>query len=349
MRYLAPLAALLGLLGCASQPVVGPANPNFADALAPVFQADMPAALARLAAVPGAELDESQRRTRDCMLARFGSATDSATEPGDNTLPAPVSEVLRAYRRYWTTVLMRQATAQQAEAALSNELGALLGGTETDIDARTEAAVPMIESHGLHTLGGATPPLYELMIWREQATRRETITLPSGSFDIQVTMLDGFVSLGWAAWGTCDRSHTGGWTTSDGIMVVAAAWQLDGEDYRVSLLAHEAQHFSDRMRYPQLAAADLEYRAKLTELILAKETQRALLEKFAAEAKRERTLPHPFASYWLIERLRARLRSDHWAAIPGDKIREAAGAEFAAHTAAIDARGRESVQSALPD
>src|SRR5258706_3608996 len=349
MRILPLLAAWLGLLGCASRPVSAPVNPNLADALAPVFQADMPAAMARLAVLPVVELDPSQRRTRDCVLARFGSLANSTTEPGDVTLLAPASDVLRTYRRYWTTALMRQATAQQAEAALSNELGKLLGGGETDINGRSEAAVRMIESHGVHALGGVTPPLYELMIWREQATHRETIALPGGAFDVQVTMLAGFASLGWAAWATCDRSHTGGWTTSDGIMVVAAAWQLDGEEYRVSLLAHEAQHFSDRTRYPQLAAADLEYRAKLTELILARETQRALLEKFATEAKRDRALPHSFASYWLIERLRARLGSDHWAAISGDWIREAAAAEFAAHTVAIDARGRESVRSALPD
>jgi hypothetical protein len=346
MRASILVVVLWGLAGCASPPGKPAPNPYFARALAPVFAVDMPEALARMSALAPATLDASQRRTRDCMIDRFERA---AAEPNDGALPAPVEAVLQAYRRYWTTALMRRASLEGAESALSADLGKVLGTSEAGIDGQTEEAVRVAESHGLHALAGVTAPLHEFMLWREQTTRRETIDLVGGAVDIRMTMLDGFVSLGWAAWGTCDRSHTGGWATSDGIMVVASAWKLDSEEYLVSLRAHEAQHFSDYRIYPKLASPDLEYRAKLVELVLANQTQRALLEQFTAGAKRDRTLPHPFANYWVVEQLRTRLGTTSWDAVTSVAVRNAATAELAAHSAALDARGRDTAETALPD
>jgi hypothetical protein len=194
-----------------------------------------------------------------------------------------------------------------------------------------------------------TPPLRELMVWRRETSQAQGVELPGGRIDVKVTLLDDFVSLGWAAWATCDKSHTGGWATEDGIMVVAPAWNLDSEPYRVSLLAHEAQHFSDYRRYPKLSPADLEYRAKLVEIALAEKTQANLLNGFSAGAARDRALPHPFADYWLVARLRARLGTDDWKNASVKALREAALGELAAHGAALDERGRETVTTALPD
>jgi hypothetical protein len=222
-----------------------------------------------------------------------------------------------------------------------------LGAPGSGIEAQTEEAVRVAERHGLYALGGVTAPLHEFMLWRRQTTQ-QTVALLGGAIEIQVTLLDDFVSLGWAAWGTCERSYTGGWATADGIMVVAPAWKLDSEDYLVSLRAHEAQHFSDYRIYPKLASPDLEYRAKLVELALANQTQRALLEQFTAGAKRDRTLPHSFANYWVVEHLRTRLGTTRWGAVTTLSMRSAATAELAAHSAALDARGRDAVETVLP-
>jgi len=346
MRTSILVIGLCGLAGCASPPGKPSSNPEFARALAPVFSVDMPEALERMAALTPATLDASQRRTRECMIDRFGQ---DAAPSKDGALAAPVEAVLQAYRRYWTTALMQRASLEGAETALSADLGKLLGAPASGIEAQTEEAVHTAEKYGLHALGGVTAPLHEFMLWRQQTTQRETIALVDGTVDIQVTLLDGFVSLGWAAWGTCERSHTGGWATSDGIMVVAPAWKLDSEDYLVSLQAHEAQHFSDYRIYPKLASPDLEYRAKLVELALANQTQRALLEQFTAGAKRDRTLPHSFANYWVVEHLRMRLKTTSWDAVTTAAVRNAATAALAAHSAALDARGRDTVATALPD
>jgi hypothetical protein len=44
-----------------------------------------------------------------------------------------------------------------------------------------------------------------------------------------------FVSLGWAAHATGDRSHTGGWATTTELYAVRDAYDLDSESLRVSV------------------------------------------------------------------------------------------------------------------
>jgi hypothetical protein len=132
-------------------------------------------------------------------------------------------------------------------------------------------------------------------------------------------------------------------------MVVVPGWDLSSERYRVSLLAHESQHFADYPRFPKLAQTDLEYRAKLVELALAHDAQPDLLARFSSGARRERALPHPFAQWWVIKRIGDRLGSGDYLAWKPDDVRAAAAAELAAHTAALQARGASTVETALPD
>jgi hypothetical protein len=320
---------------------------SFNRALAPVFAGDMPATLSRLSALAEEGLTPKDRAVRACIRARF--AGTAADDPREAAWPEPVRAVLGAYRRYWSASLMKRVAPEEAQARLSADLAPWAGPAATDLTARAEAVRGVMAAQGFQSLGGVTPPLHELMLWRRQRTTAERVPLPDGDIDVKVTLLDDFASLGWAAWGTCDSRHTGGWTTDEGIMVVAPAWKLDSEAYRISLLAHEAQHFSDRARYPQLSAADLEYRAKLVELALASDSQAGLWQKFSIEARRERALPHPYASHWVVERLRARLGQDCSRGCPTQAVRDAALAELAAHAAALDAAGRATVQTALPD
>lgn len=334
---------------------------EFRHALAPVFEADLPAALRRLGALPDSALDETQRGVRDRMLTRFaGTDADADLGLGLEGLPREVAAIVRAYRRYWSAVLMRRATMEQAEARLSVALGDALAASGApsiglqprDLDAQADTAKALLESHALHVLGGVTAPLRELMLWRTRQSKLQTIALPGGAVEVNVALLDDFISLGWAAWATCDHRHTGGWAVAEGIMVVRPAWQLDSEDYRISLLAHEAQHFCDLRRYPKLASADLEFRAKLVELALADESRHRLWARFVAEARRDRGLPHNHASYWLVERLRQRLGGDEKRAGEASALRRAALAELAAHSAALDAGadapGTNPVHTALP-
>ena len=348
MRRPIALALAWAVASCSVLPLPKPAAADFNQALAPVFERDMPNALARLATLPESALTTQHRAVRSCMQDRFGSG-----EAGATPLASLADKVLASYRRYWTASLLRQQPYEQAESILLAELDRLSGAaTGSNLDTRhdaTDRVASLLEAQGLFVLGGVTPPLRELMLWRQQTSTSTRVDLPDGPVNIKVTMLDDFQSLGWAAWATCDRSHTGGWVTPQGMMVVRAAWDLDSEAYRVSLLAHEAQHFSDIRRYPRLSSADLEYRAKLVELALSLETQATLMQSFVVQARRDKSLPHAFASYWLVERLQTRLGRLAWTKQPPSAVRQAALAELAAHSNLLNDQGPEWAITALPD
>lgn len=343
-----PLSLCLAAIAVATLATAAHAG-ELSDALGPVFANELPQTLAKLQALPPESLTPKSRAVRECILARFPADGKQAVAPVDPRLPPDLAAVLQAYRAYWTAALTHRQAIADADAALSNELGRLLPDAGATLDARADASLALAEKRGWHALGGLTAPLHEFLLWKDQRTTHEDVALPGGTVKVDVSMLDGFASLGWGAWGTCDAAHTGGWATSDGLMVVVPGWDLGSERYRISLLDHESQHFCDYPRFPKLAQTDLEYRAKLTELALAHESQADLLAMFAASSKRDRALPHPFAQWWLMQRLGDRLGTPDWHAWKPDDVRRAAAAELAARTALLQARGAATVTSALPD
>jgi hypothetical protein len=119
------------------------------------------------------------------------------------------------------------------------------------------------------------------MLWKIQSPRTYHINLPEREVDVHVVFMDSFVSLGWAGYATCGRSHTGGWATKDSLYAVVSAYDTTSEQFRVSYLAHEGKHFSDYSEFPQLEQPELEYRAKLTELAASDQSTHALIKAFA--------------------------------------------------------------------
>ncbi len=92
--------------------------------------------------------------------------------------------------------------------------------------------------------------------------------LPEGTQDYAVKFLDGFIMKSWLDYISFGETGTGGWSNGDGLIhCVRAAWDLESEDFQVSLLKHEAQHAMDQVRYKDITNKELEYRAKLVELI----------------------------------------------------------------------------------
>lgn len=85
--------------------------------------------------------------------------------------------------------------------------------------------------------------------------------------------MDEFVTLGWTEFATMDKYHPGGWATDDALNCVKKAYDVSSETFLISYLAHEGRHCSDYKHFPKLRnSADLEYRAKLTELSMADST-----------------------------------------------------------------------------
>jgi len=274
-------------------------------AFANVLQGDGRAAVATLRAIDPSQVDEKYRPVRACMLERLDKRVLPKSSVGDDKL---IDGLLRTYQEYWLRSLRAEHPAEDNQRWLLDSLNAVAGTKAPDLDALEPELQARVVEHGWHSLHGLTLPLRELMLWKRETAKQYDVQLPEGRTQpVTVTFMDGFASLGWAAFATCDAAHSGGWTKPDGLYAVASAYDVNSESFRVSYLAHEAQHFYDGTHFPGIEQPELEYRAKLTELAIAKDTAHELLESFAANVSADRAVPHSWANAQVVERMRAGL------------------------------------------
>jgi len=162
-----------------------------------------------------------------------------------------------------------------------------------------------VESKGLHSVGGIskTGRLYDMLIWSTQKDTTYTIHLHKEIINVRVVLMDRFISLGWEDYATLGKRYPGGWSTRDALFCVEKSYKLDSEHFLISYLGHEGRHFMDLNAYPKLKSADLEYRAKLTELSLARETLYELIGDFIDNANYDSQNGHSIADYCVIRDL----------------------------------------------
>ncbi len=105
---------------------------------------------------------------------------------------------------------------------------------------------------------------------------------------------------------------------------------MDTLPFHVCLLKHEAQHLADFQTYPGIASVDLEYRAKLVELIYLSALDQRFLP-FLREAQDDPANPHAQASYLLITDFSRRVFSEgsvtdeaRWQTVEYRRIQETA-------------------------
>jgi hypothetical protein len=288
-----------------------PADSAMRRALASALQAQGREAVATLRALDPAKLGERYVSTRSCMLERLDARRSPAIPLSDRFLAG----VLATYREYWLRSLRAEHPLPENEAWLLATLNARVkaegGKTVANMDELEPALEGLIRAHGYHPLLGVTRPLRELMLWKTGTETRYDVMLPEGTQAVTVVFMDGFASLGWAGFATCDRHHSGGWTKPDRLYAVRSAYDLASENFRVSYLAHEAQHFADNRHFPQLEQQDeLEYRAKLVELAVGKATVYDLLDNFAANTGNDVSVPHSYANGRVVRNLGKRLNPD---------------------------------------
>ncbi len=330
--------------------------PGSAASLDPVYaralEGDMRAGLAALDAIPLAGLGPAQRQARACLVDRFRDhkAQAASPTPGSALLPAVTS----IYRAYWSRMLLKETDAAGGETFLRTRLEGLLAAREPGeahptLDELLERLGKRLEAEGVHSIRGVTAPYHDLIVWRSETAKAHPITLPEGPTTVNVVLLRDFPVLGWTAYATCERSYTGGWATKDKLYCVADSYDLASENFAISYLDHEGQHFADYKRFPKLEGPELEYRAKLVELSQSKETTRDLASTFAAQSGGDRSAPHSFANTALIRDL-ARVLRVPVEAVPTTeavKIRDAAAQLYRENTARLDAKGAATVTQIL--
>jgi hypothetical protein len=291
------------------------------QALGAISQADGTTARRLIGSIRLDDLPVDQRTLAGCISVLLDMPV--AYSRSDGTVAGNASDL---YRQYWLDAAMGRAPVDLAEEDLRRKLAEVLRlPAETDWDSVAAELETTIKKQGYGVLLGRTGRLRELMVWTSAKTEKRDVTLPEGAFNVSVTYLNTFESMGWTRYLSCDRIGTGGWAKPEGLYAVVPAYpSLDDELFRLSFLGHETQHFSDYSRFPGLKPWELEYRAKLVELHYAERISPVLLRGFASATGHDPQDSHAYANGRVIAELKARLKTDDLSALPVADIQRAA-------------------------
>ncbi len=222
-----------------------------------------------------------------------------------------LNEILLVYQKYYRDVFYLELPAEEAAQRLRERLAELFRAeSDSSLDELEEMAGAAFRRKSLHALMGRTGGYYGPYIWKAEELKHYTVELPEGTQDYAVKLLDGFIMKSWLDYISFGETGTGGWSNGDGLIhCVRSAYDLDSEDFQVSLLKHEAQHAMDQARYKDITNEELEYRAKLVELIYSKE--RRMLEHFVRQADAARAdNGHGLAAERIVGEFETRLKTD---------------------------------------
>lgn len=246
---------------------------------------------------------------------------------------AGLNEILGVYQWYYRDVFYRRIGRERAEDRLRAGLADLLGLDDESVGLggmEQNQIAEAFQSKGFHFLGGKTSGYYGPYIWRTTETKTYEVELPGGVQTYTVKLLDGFIAKSWIDYLSFGEIGPGGWSDQDGIInCVKSSYDFDSEDFKVSLLKHEAQHARDLAANPDMSSEDLEYRAKLVELIYS--SRRNLLERFAQEADTaDKSNGHAAASSRIMEGFARKLGPGYEepAGLPNERIQAVARALF---------------------
>ena len=299
---------------------------------------DLQAAVSELSRVNTNTLTPAERRERQRYIDRFVERKQTVTS---NLL---VDRAVSTYESYWTRVLFAETDPVTAEAQLCWHIVHLLRQFNRPIANLSSEAVlyelsDALLERGLYSSAGETEILKDLLIWKTQKDIAYKVALPTENRTVVVRVVDDFLCLGWAAFATCDVSYPKAWWSKDVLYCVAKAYDTRTEEFKVELLTHEAQHASDRVAFPKLGAAEIEYRAKLVELINVSDPHRTIV-RFSAETTPTRIDPEGFANHCLV---RDFVLAAGWPHAPNDDLQEAALEMLQISTARLASLGAETV------
>ena len=221
-----------------------------------------------------------------------------------------VAEFLRVYEDYLKWALANDVTTQQCKEYLLDKFSHMLPDV-TDYSDLENKVKDFLEKRGYFALVGITASYPNLYLWKCQTVRNVAVELPSGTINIAACSMRSFISRGWLSYLSLNKTGDAGWATSTSVNYLAFDYFLFSPHLK-SLLKHEAQHLYDLRHYPDMKSADLEYRAKLVELIYYKNPMpmlhRHILGMMGNEDGNDRkTNPHGNANRRIAQALSRRL------------------------------------------
>lgn len=276
---------------------------------------------------------------KDALYQQYVSVFEQEAYPV-LTEDSRLQEILLIYQRYYRDVFYLHVDAEAAAEAMRDRFVRLFRIGDPDMrlgDIEAGAIAEAFRERSYHFLGGRTGGYWGPYAWKTTESKTYDVALPGGTQPYTVRFLDGFISKSWHDYVSFGAISTGGWTDGDGVIqCVRASYNLEDESFTVSLLKHEAQHAMDLAAYPPMSSEDLEYRAKLVELIAS--NQRNLLLPFLHEADASKAgNGHALAAHRIVEGFMNRLHMarEQLFTLPIPEIQATASALFEADNEAV--------------
>ena len=320
---------------------------------------DIPGALQLLSAEQSL-MDENELKIKVEFEKRFAGAEDESDFLIRKN--SGINDLLLIYRDYWRRSFI---SGHNIDTALKKELTHFFRNLYTsnekseshfEDDTLDIFLKKYVNENGLKTTGfGKTGKFYDLLVWKDEQDTAYEFDLNGRKISPKVVFMTGFVTLGWEEYATLGRHYPGGWATKEALFCVKEAYDLNSENFLVSYLAHEGQHFEDYKLFPKLSGTDLEYRAKLVELSMANETLLKTLTFFINNANYESDNAHSIANYCVIRDLSKEIfdtdfvnDSGKWSALSLKDINEASFKLFEKNTQDLMNAGSDVVNFIKP-
>ncbi len=335
-------------------------DPKFNQCYSYALQGDISKALAHIRQFHDFQLSPEQIELKQKFIVRFQDNNEEFTY---NTKDNSILELIEIYRSYWNEVLLKKAPSDTAEKKLREKVSYYIytdyfvNLNEDEKKVHNEFPDYLrvyLKERGCNSATGKTAGIYDLLLWTKDTHSDYDVTLPEGKVTVKVVFMDEVVTMGWEDYATFGKFYPGGWATDKELYCVRSAYDTASENFKISYLQHEAQHFSDYKIFPKLSGPDLEYRAKLVELSYAKETLFHLINFFIKTSKYYRNNPHGFGNFCVVRDLSKKIfgakeadeiitEIEKWKEVPVEKINTAAKELLAQNTAALKKEGRETV------
>lgn len=173
----------------------------------------------------------------------------------------------------------------------------------------------------------------DIIIWRSQEQKVYPVKTPYDSRDISVLFYKDVILENRQSFISFGDKKTGGWPNNvENVIYCGESYNPETEKFKYSFLTHEANHFFDNEKYPNLSAADLEYRSKLTELVyLQKDMYRILRQFLNGASNQHRNHGHAYANFQVIKDLSKAIFNktfegdfNQWKSISVEKINKTA-------------------------
>jgi len=255
-----------------------------------------------------------------------------------------VNDISNIYREYWRIQLLKENPENRTDTVLysiltdyilSNQLTRLSKDSLTKNIKNDSELKRIIEGEGFKANFKYRNGFQEIFIWDKETIDKFEVTLPKGTINATVVFIENYHLNGYDYYATLGDSQVGGWAVKESATLYCNenVYDLNSEMFKVSYLKHESLHFTDFNEYPNLTAADLEYRAKIIELMYC--TKKTIYERIVqflnGANSSDRNHAHAYANFILIKNLSQILFNseyesdyDNWEKLSPEEINKAA-------------------------